>query len=77
MLILSILIKMLDGYVNNLEDSSITKNRERNFCRHLMSNIWAFNNIGSKHTLHCGEDCMKSFCTFLRKEAQNVINFQK
>ena len=42
-----------------------------------MSSIWAFDNIESKHTLYCGEDCMKNVCTSLREHATNVINFEK
>ena len=42
-----------------------------------MSTIWTFDNIENKHTLYCGEDCMKKFCTFLREHATNVINFEK
>ena len=37
----------------------------------------AFDNIELKHTLHRGEDCMKKFCTSLRKSFTNVINFEK
>ena len=42
-----------------------------------MSTIWAFNNIENRHTLYCGEDSMKKFCTFLKEQAKNVINFEK
>ena len=42
-----------------------------------MSTIWGFDNIENKHTLYCGEDCMKKFCTSLREYAANVINFEK
>ena len=42
-----------------------------------MSTIWAFDNIGNKHTLYRGEDCMKKFCTSLREHAINVINIEK
>ena len=42
-----------------------------------MSTTWAFDNIENKHTLHCGEDCMKKFCTYLGEHATNVINFEK
>ena len=41
-----------------------------------MSNVWAFDNTENKHTLYCGEDCMKKFCTFVR-HATNLINFEK
>ena len=42
-----------------------------------MSTIWAFDNIEKKHTLCCGEDCMKRFCTSLREHATSQINFKK
>ena len=42
-----------------------------------MSTIRNFDNIGNKHTLHRGEDCIKNFCTSLREHATNVINFEK
>ena len=42
-----------------------------------MSNKWDFDNIGNKHTLSRGEDCMKKFCTSLSEHATNVLNFEK
>ena len=33
-------------------------------CGYLMTTIWAFNNIETKHTLYRGEDCMKDFCEY-------------
>ena len=41
-----------------------------------MSTTWVFDNIGNKHTLYRGEDCMKKFCTSLRKHTTNVIYFE-
>ena len=41
-----------------------------------MSKIWAFDNIESKHTLYCGEDCMKKFCESLRENVKNTIGFE-
>ena len=41
-----------------------------------MSTIWSFDNIEKKHTLYCGEDCMKKCCTSLREHARNVIDFE-
>ena len=35
-------------------------------CGYSMSNKWAFDNIGKKHTFYRGEDCMKKFCISLR-----------
>ena len=42
-----------------------------------MSAIRGFNNIENKHTLYCGEDCMKTFCTSLIEHTTNVIIFEK
>ena len=42
-----------------------------------MSAIWAFDNIGNKHTFYHGEDCMKKFCTSLREHAKKIIDFEK
>ena len=42
-----------------------------------MPTVWAFDNIENKHTLYRGKDCMKKFCTSLKKHATNVIKFEK
>ena len=42
-----------------------------------MSTIWPFDNIENKHILDHAEDCMKNFCSSLRDNATNVINFEK
>ena len=42
-----------------------------------MSTIWVFDNIENKHSLHIGEDCIKTFCIYLRENLANVINFGK
>ena len=42
-----------------------------------MSTIWAFDHIENKHTLYCGKDCMKKFCTSLREHAKKIIDFEK
>ena len=39
--------------------------------------ILAFDKTENEHTLYCGKDCMKKFCTSLREHATNVINFEK
>ena len=71
------LIKEIDGCANNPEKSSTTtKIGEHIPCRYSMSTIWAFDKIENKHTLYCGEDCMKTFCTSLRDPDINVINFE-
>ena len=42
-----------------------------------MSTIWAFNHIRNKHTLYCGEYCIKTFCESLREHAKNETDFEK
>ena len=42
-----------------------------------MSTICAFDHIENKHTLYCGKDCMKKFCSSLREHAVNILNFEK
>ena len=69
--------KKIDGCANSLENSSTTKIGEHIPCGYSMSTIWAFDNIGNKHTLHRGEDCVKSFCESLREQAKNIIDFEK
>ena len=71
------LIKKIDGCANNSENSSTIKIREHIPCGYSMLTIWAFDHIESKLTLYRGEDCMKNFCTCFRKDAANVINFEK
>ena len=39
--------------------------------------IWVFDYIENKHTLYRGKDCMKKFCSCLRKHAKNTIDFEK
>ena len=71
------LIKKINGCANNPENSSTTKIGEHIHCGYSMSTIWAFDHIENKHTLHCGKECMKKFCTSLREHAKNIIDFQK
>ena len=42
-----------------------------------MSTTWAFDTIENKHSLCHGKDCMKMFCSSLRKHATHVINFER
>ena len=42
-----------------------------------MSTIWGFDHIENKHTLCCGKDCIKKFCTSLREHTKNIIDFEK
>ena len=38
---------------------------------------WACDSIKNKHSLYCGEDCMKMFSMSLREHAADVINFKR
>ena len=70
-------IKKLDGYANNLENSSTTKIGENIACGYSISTIWAFDHIENTHTLYRRKYCMKKFCESLREHARNIIDFEK
>ena len=72
----SLIIKK-DGCLNNPEISSATKLGEHIPCGCSMPTIWAFGNIENKHTFYRGEDCIKKFCTSIRENATNAIDFQR
>ena len=42
-----------------------------------MSKIWRLDHIEEKHTLYCGKDRMKKFCTSLRDNTKKIIDFEK
>ena len=71
------LIKKIDGCANNQEKSSAKKIGKPVPSVYSMSTIWAFDTTGNKHSLYGGEDCMKKFCSSLRKHTINVINFER
>ena len=71
------MIKKIDRCGNNLEKSSILKLRQHIPCVYSMSTIWAFGHIENKHTLYCGEDCMKKLCESFREHVKNIIDFEK
>ena len=71
------LIRKIDGFANNPEKSSTTKIGEDIPCGCSMSTIWGFDHIEDKHTLYRRKDCMKKFCTSLRKRAKYIIDFEK
>ena len=71
------LIKTIDGCANNPENSSTTKIAEYIPCEYLISSMWPFNNIENKHTINCGESCMKKSSRSLREHATNTLNFEK
>ena len=66
-----------DGRLNNPEISSTTKLGEHIPCGCSMPTLWAFGNIENKHTFYRGEDCIKKFCTSIRENATNAIDFQR
>ena len=53
------LIKKIDGSANYPAKSSTTQLEEHVPCRYSISTIWTNVNTENKHTLYCGEDCMK------------------
>ena len=42
-----------------------------------MSTIASFKDIGNKHGIYKGKDCMKKFSESLREHSMKVINFKK
>ena len=42
-----------------------------------MSTIWVLHHIENTDTLHHGKDCMKKFCSLLRKYSKNRTDFEK
>ena len=59
------------------QNCSTTKIGQHIRCVYSMSAIWAFNYIGSKHTLNRGKDCMKKFSISLREHAKSTTDFEK
>ena len=71
------LIRKIDRYENNPENSSTIKTYEHIPSRYSMSTILGFDQTEDKHTLYHGKDCMKIFCTSLREHAKNISDFKK
>ena len=42
-----------------------------------MQTIWEFDQIENKHSLYRGDDCIKTFCEFLRERAKNITDSEK
>ena len=61
------LMKKINTYANNPENSSTTKFGEHIPYACSMSALWAFDNVENKHTLYCEKDCLKKFCTFIKR----------
>ena len=58
-------------------NSSTKKMGEHVPCGYSRSAIWAFDHLKNKHTLYCGKDCVKKFCTSLREHAKNIIDLKR
>ena len=73
------LIKKIDGRSTNTENYSTKKNWRAYPMRiFYVNNInWAFDHMENKHTLCRRKDCMKTFSTSLRENAENIIDFEK
>ena len=71
------LIWKINGCANNSENFSSAKIGEHILCGYLISKIRGFDQMENKHTLYCGKDCMKNFCTSLRQQIKNMIDFEK
>ena len=71
------LIRRIDGFSNNPEKASTRKIGKNIPCGYSISTIWEFVHIEDKHTLYLQKDCMKKFCTSLKENAKNIIDFEK
>ena len=56
------------------EKSSTAKIDEHVTCGFSISTVWEFDTIKNKHSLYCGEDCMKKLCSSPGEHATNVFN---
>ena len=70
------LLKKTDACGDSPEHFSATQIGEHIPCGYSMSTIWVFYHIENKHTLHCGKDCMRKFCEFLREQEKTINNFE-
>ena len=70
------LIWKIDGCVNNKENPSTKKIGEHIPCGYSKSTIWGFDHIEDKHTLYCGKNCMRKFCTSLREHTKKITDFE-
>ena len=70
----NILIRKINGCVNNPENSSTTKIGEHDPCRYSMSTIW---DLIIQNSSILRKDRMKKICTSLREHAKNIIDFEK
>ena len=70
------LIRKIDGWESNPENSSTTKIGEHIPCGYSMPTFWGFSHIEEKHTLYRGKDCIKKFCESLRENGKGIIDFE-
>ena len=70
------LIKNIDRFENNLENSSTAKVGEHIPSGISMSIISSFKIIENNHDVYRGKDCMIKFCEFLREYVIEIIHFK-
>ena len=78
------LTEKIDGCANNPKNFckdekflAVKKISEHIARKYSMSAICAFDNMENKYTLYRGGDCIKRYCTSLREQSTNVINYEK
>ena len=71
------LIRKVVGCANNPEKFSARKIAEHILCGYSTSTISWFAHIKNKHTLFCGKECMKKFCSSLREHVKHIIDLEK
>ena len=74
---LECIMEKIDGWKNDLENSSATKVSEHITSCFSISTISSFRSIENNHDVYRGKDFMKKFCDFLGKNAMKIINFKK
>ena len=72
---LECIIKKIDGYKNNPENSSTTKVSKHILSGFSMSTISSFRSIKNKHDVYRGKDSMKTFYESLREHAMKINKF--
>ena len=67
----------MDGCKNSPEKLSTTKVDKHIASGLSMSTILSLKDIKNKHDVYTGEDCMKTFCKWLKIRAIRISNFKK
>ena len=62
---------------NNPEESSSTKLSKHAASFYSIFTHFSYDSSKSKHNFYRGADCMKKFCTDLKKHAAEIISYQK